>query len=157
MAGGLSADECKHRMMQWCVKGSQFDNRPGGKQSHTEANPRKFTVLDPVDDLQAAARLMRLGSIEWQRRRMAPIPVPTVDNAPSVGISSYDTSLCGICHDPLDMSVHDGELRVHKMQCGHRLHWYCLDQWAKSKTIPIHMACPYKCHANAEEPIQLED
>ena len=79
----------------------------------------------------------------------------TVDNAPSVGAA--DTIVCGICNDFLDVSVHDGALRLHKMQCGHLFHFYCLDEWAKSKVIPIYKACPYKCHANAEEPIQLED
>ena len=59
---GMSADECKHRIMQWCVAGGEIDSGPGGRQNHMAIRPCQFKTLMPVDGLQRAADVHLLRS-----------------------------------------------------------------------------------------------
>lgn len=55
---GMSPDEAKHRIMQWCLDGTRIPNRPGGKQRHmNEIKPRLYRREDlrPVAQLEALA------------------------------------------------------------------------------------------------------
>jgi len=54
----MSADEAKHRIMQWCIDGLTIPNELGGKHRHmNEIKPRLCSLQDmrPIQELEACA------------------------------------------------------------------------------------------------------
>ena len=55
---GMSSDEAKHCIMQWCVDGTAIPDAAGGKSRHmNEINPAmcRLEELQPLHELEARA------------------------------------------------------------------------------------------------------